>query len=276
MDLRYFTMAKTVLITGATDGIGLVTAQTLVDLGHTLLIHGRNEAKLKAVEEQLISINPQAHIETYLADFSNLNQVAQFTHNVLAKHSKLDVLINNAGVFKTAQTITAQGLDVRFVVNTIAPYLITRKLLTIMHAGSRVVNVSSAAQAPLKPEEIVAAVQLDDGAAYAKSKLAIIMWTKHLANTLASGSPTLVSVNPASFLGSKMVKQAYGVAGGDLQIGADILIKAALSEKFTFASGKYFDNDVGRFTSPHPDAEDVQKVSALTQQLDSFLSIFFD
>lgn len=72
-----------------------------------------------------------------------------------------------------------------------------------------------------------------------------------MANTLAHKGPVIVAVNPASFLGSKMVKESYGVAGGDLNIGADILCRAALADEFADASGKYFDNGSDQFAQPH-------------------------
>ncbi|MCU7375695.1 hypothetical protein PEC18_33985 [Paucibacter sp. O1-1] len=91
-----------------------------------------------------------------------------------------------------------------------------------------------------------------DGAVYAQSKLAISMWSVHLATIFISEHrcTAFIAVNPASFLGSKLVKEAYGMAGADLNIGADILCRAALSDEFAQASGRYFDNDQGQFTQP--------------------------
>ncbi len=108
--------------------------------------------------------------------------------------------------------------------------------------------------------------------AYAQSKLAITMWSCHMAMELKENGPAIIAVNPASMLGSKMVKEAYGVAGGDLSIGADILCRAALSDEFAGASGKYFDNDTGRFASPHPDALDAEKNAALVGTIEAWLA----
>ena len=98
-----------------------------------------------------------------------------------------------------------------------------------------------------------------DGPVYAQSKLALTMWSIHLAHQLGDQGPLIIPVNPASFLGSKLVKDAYGLEGNDLGIGADILCRAALSEEFSNASGKYFDNDSGLFKDPHADALDAEK-----------------
>ena len=97
------------------------------------------------------------------------------------------------------------------------------------------------------------------------------MWSRHLALSLGEEGPAIIAVNPGSLLGSKMVKEAYGVAGKDIQIGADILTRAALSGEFASASGKYFDNDARQFASPHPDALDDGKCQELVDVIESVL-----
>ncbi|MEM9303007.1 MAG: SDR family NAD(P)-dependent oxidoreductase [Pseudomonadota bacterium] len=244
---------RTILLTGATDGIGLETARRLKQAGHRLLIHGRSEGKLTAAASAL-NEQPGEPVETYRADLSVLGDVDALAREVASRHDSLDVLINNAGVFKIPNARTDSGLDVRFVVNTVAPYRLTRRLLPLLPAAGRVVNLSSAAQAPVDLEALAGRVPLNDNQAYAQSKLAITMWSFHLARELGPDGPAIIAVNPASFLGSKMVKEAYGTAGNDLGIGADILVRAATSAEFADATGRYFDNDQGRFGPPHPDA----------------------
>ncbi|MEZ8262778.1 SDR family NAD(P)-dependent oxidoreductase [Vibrio sp. 10N.237.312.C02] len=242
-------MQKVILLTGSTDGIGFETAKILVQQGHHVLLHGRNPSKLKDVEQQLVAISDEAKIQSYVADLSVLADVDALADKVIAEHDKINVLINNAGVFNTPNPITKDGLDVRFVVNTISPYHLTKRLLPVLDASSRVVNLSSAAQAAVNIEALEGKKPLSDGDAYAQSKLAITMWTREMAKELGS-----VAVNPASLLGSKMVKEAYGIAGGDLSIGSDILVRASLSDEFAQAGGQYFDNDNNTFANPHPDA----------------------
>ncbi len=186
--------------------------------------------------------------------------------------SRLDVLINNAGVYRVSQATTEDGLDVRFAVNAIAPYLLTQHLLPLLGTSARVINLSSAAQAAVDPRALSGQTGLSDGAAYAQSKLALTMWSRGLALARAARGPTIVAVNPGSMLGTKMVREAYGVAGGDIGIGADILCRAALSEEFADASGRYFDNDAGRFAYPHPDALDPGKLAEVMRSIESVLS----
>lgn len=262
-------MEKTILVTGATDGIGLETAKSLVSRGHIVLLHGRSSAKLETVAKALSAEGGQ--VESYLADLSRMADVEAMAKAVAEKHAKLDVLINNAGVFKTPEPITQDGLDIRFVVNAIAPYRLTQRLLPLMTPSGRIVNVSSAAQSPVDLAALAGQVTLPaDFTAYAQSKLAITMWSRVLAQK--PDSPIVVAVNPGSMLGSKMVKQAFGVAGGDIQIGANILTRAALSEEFATASGKYFDNDSGQFAAPHPDALNDQKSEAVVAAIEAILA----
>ena len=141
-----------------------------------------------------------------------------------------------------------------------------------MGPAGRVVNLSSAAQFPVDPDALAGHGELSDEAAYAQSKLALTMWSRSMALSLGNEGPAIIAVNPRSMLGSKMVKQAYGVVGSDLRVGADIVCRAALSEEFAAASGRYFDNDTGQFASPHPDALDARKCAAIVAILDRLLA----
>ena len=265
-------MQKTILITGATDGIGLETAKMLVPLGHNVLLHGRSPAKLENAERALSVISVGGQVETYVADLSRLADAEALANAVADKHTSLDVLINNAGVYSAPDLITQDGLDVRFAVNTIAPYLLTQRILPLLRRSGRVINLSSAAQAPVDPSALAGQGKLSDMQAYAQSKLAITMWSHRMALAIEDDGPAIIAVNPGSMLGSKMVKQAFGVAGGDLRIGAEILCRMALSDEFAAASGRYFDNDSGQFASPHPDALDPRKTDAVVGAIEAVIA----
>lgn len=252
-------MTKTILITGSTDGIGLLTAKKLTAQGHRVLLHGRSAAKLETAAAKC-----GGAVETFCADLSDLVAVQALADAVRAKHETLDVLINNAGVLKAPKPMLEGGQDIRFVVNTYAPYLLTELLLPIIPKDGRVVNLSSAAQAPVNVTAMQGNVAMADMDAYAQSKLAITIWTQEMADSLPTG-PIVVAVNPGSLLASKMVKEGFGVAGNDLRIGADILREAALGASFADANGKYFDNDSGRFAQPDRAALDADHSSAVMQ-----------
>jgi NAD(P)-dependent dehydrogenase (short-subunit alcohol dehydrogenase family) len=209
--------------------------------------------------------------ETYSADLSDLGEVHALAAAIREKHGALDVVINNAGVLKTKKTVTAEGYDMRFMVNTFAPYLLTKELLPIIAKGGRVVNLSSAAQASVDLEALHGRKRLSDMDAYAQSKLAITLWTSEFAKQFPDG-PLFVAVNPGSLLASKMVKEGFGVAGNDLNIGADILREAALGQSFANANGKYFDNDSGAFANPHSAALDAGHSAKVMQAITDAVS----
>lgn len=265
-------MQKTILLTGATDGIGFETAKILASQGHNILLHGRSPTKLEDVESSLSALSGDGRIESYLADLTRMPDVEKMATAVAERHTKLDVLINNAGIFRTANPVMQDGLDIRFVVNTFAPYLLTKRLLPLMDSSGRVVNLSSAAQAPVDLEALAGDIRITEHfTAYAQSKLAITMWSREMALALKDKGPAIIAVNPGSMLATKMVKEGFGVAGNDIRIGANILIRAALDDEFSTASGKYFDNDSGVFAPPHPDALDTQKSGEVVKAIEHVL-----
>ncbi|WP_298986485.1 SDR family NAD(P)-dependent oxidoreductase [uncultured Roseibium sp.] len=266
-------MSKTILITGSTDGIGLETAKRLREKGHNVLLHGRNPEKLEVAKSALSAMSGAGEISGYLADLSRLEDVQRLADELAENHDHLDVLINNAGVLRSPRDRTEEGLDVRFVVNLFAPYLLTKCLRPLMDGKSRVINLSSAAQAPVSLDALSGREQLSAMDAYAQSKLALTMWSQHIGKERGAREPVVIAVNPGSLLASKMVKEGFGVAGNDIGIGADILIRAALSEEFAGASGQYFDNDSGRFAAPHPDGLKKTKIEALMAVLQDLVPL---
>lgn len=265
-------MPKTILITGSTDGIGLETARALIALGHRVLLHGRSATKLEAAEKSLVA-DAQGAFESYLCDLSRPAAVAELARSVTGRHDRLDVLINNAGVFMTPDPVTPEGLDARFAVNTLAPCLLTQRLLPLLGASARVINLSSAAQAPVDLEALAGKIRLsDDFTAYAQSKLALTIWSRSMALSLEGSGPAIIAVNPGSMLGSKMVQEGFGVAGKDIRIGSKILTRAALDDAFAAASGQYFDNDSGRFAPPHPDVLDAGISAEVVRTIEAVLA----
>lgn len=263
-------MSKIVLITGATDGIGFEAAKRLASEGHRVLIHGRNSAKLEAARATI-----GGDTQTYLADLSHIADVLKLAGDITRDHARIDILINNAGVLKAPQTVTTDGLDLRFMVNTIAPYILTKRLLPLMGNRGRIINLSSAAQAPVDLNALMGGGVMEAMTAYAQSKLAMTMWSQHLAAKHPDG-PSFLSVNPGSLLATNMVKEGFGIAGHDIGIGATILRRAALDSDFADVSGRYFDNDAGAFAPPPSDAADPAKVSAVMQAIDAIFSKFLN
>jgi len=264
---------KTILITGSTDGIGLETAKVLHSQGHQVLLHGRNPAKLKAAKQTLSGLPGGGRVDSYLADLSRMADVEALGQAISENYDRLDVVINNAGILGATDTLTNDGLDIRFAVNTFAPYVLTQRLLPLLGPDARVVNLSSAAQSPVDLEALAGCTRIADQLnAYAQSKLALTMWSRIMADLQQDKGLVFVAVNPGSLLATKMVKEGFGMAGKDIRTGVDILIRAALSDEFAEASGLYFDNDKGRFASPHSEALDPQKCQEVLRVMETVLA----
>lgn len=260
-------MPKTILITGATDGIGLETAKILAERDYHVLLHGRSSKKLQKVEAELSAVG---NVDSYIADLTDMKAVVSLAKAVAHKYQSLDVLINNAGVLQAPNSITDDGLDIRFAVNTIAPYLLTKELLPLLCKNGRVINLSSAAQSTVDIDALSGKkTDLEPMEAYSQSKLAITMWSRSMASF--HDGTTIIAVNPGSLLGSKMVKEGFGIAGKDVSIGAEILARLATEEEFLHHSGQYFDNDQGHFAEPHPDALNDNKCRQILETIESIL-----
>ncbi|WP_201608613.1 SDR family NAD(P)-dependent oxidoreductase [Psychrobacter okhotskensis] len=278
-------MTKTILITGSTDGIGKLAALKLAEAGHQVYLHGRDADKLNSVIAEVKAVATGAavdNIDGFVADFSDLNAVRHMAVEVSEKLSKLDVLINNAGIYTTASAMTKDGLDIRFVVNYLAPYELTNALLPLLKKSNkaRIVNLSSAAQAPISYKVFAGNEHLNDKEAYAQSKLALTMWSMDLADTVASDNINVIAVNPGSLLNTKMVDAAYGKYWSSADKGANILTELAVSDEFADDTGKYFDNDIkdgaygdarGEFGQPHADALNKEAITALKRQTQAVL-----
>ncbi|MBD0404125.1 SDR family NAD(P)-dependent oxidoreductase [Flammeovirga sp. EKP202] len=255
-------MKKTILITGSTDGIGKLAALKLAKDGHSVFIHGRSASKVNAVIEAIQKESHNQNVEGFVADLSELDQVEQLVTAILQKVHHLDVLINNAGVYKSPQPTNSKGLDLRFVVNYLSPYLLTEKLLPIIKGeDARIINLSSAAQSPVSLSALEGKETLSENTTYAQSKLALTMWSFDLSRKV--NDTTVIAVNPGSLLNTRMVKEAYGKHWSPADKGGDILYDLTMKDEHKQHSGEYFDNDAGRYGRAHSDAYDSVKIEAL-------------
>lgn len=262
-------MNKKILITGSTSGIGKLVALELAKDGHELIIHGRSE---ESVNQAILDIKAESNnksIKGFAADFSDLDSVNDMADSLNKLGDKIDVLINNAGVYKSANQKNKDRLDMRIVVNYLAPYLFTKKLMSLLNDNSRVINLSSAAQSSVSLELLEGKEDVSEGIAYAQSKLALTMWSFYLAKSLNGVS--VIAVNPGSLLNTNMVKEAFGHHLAPAEKGAEILHALAVSNEYLNITGKYFDNDRGNFGEAHPDAYNKEKVHALIETTDRLL-----
>lgn len=199
---------KNIFITGATDGIGKLVATRLASDGHRMSLHGRNVEKLRKVVSEIKQVTGNDNVWSYTADFADLDSVIGMSNQLKKNCTKLDVLINNAGIFKSPQELNSDGIDIRIVVNYFASYLLTKELLPLLDKGNqaRVVNLSSAAQSPITKELLRGQQDVSAQEAYAQSKLALTMWSFDLARKHPSLNS--IAVNPGSLLNTKMANEA--------------------------------------------------------------------
>lgn len=237
-----------ILITGATDGIGLGTAVALARRGGTILVHGRSEVRLAAARAKILAETGNAKVETYQADFARLGDVRRLAAEVGARHKALHVLINNAGIgsggiSNKRRETSADGHELRFQVNHLAPFLLTHLLLPQLMAGAlaRVVNVASGAQAPIDFQDVMMEKNWEGFRAYSQSKLAMVMATFDLAAKLDAKQVTVNALHPGSLLDTKMVREGWGQPMGPVTVGIDSEVYVATHPELADVSGRYFD-----------------------------------
>jgi NAD(P)-dependent dehydrogenase (short-subunit alcohol dehydrogenase family) len=252
---------QTILITGATDGLGRALATALAAEGASVLIHGRDEERAK---ETLAAIRAQSgsdKLRYLLADFSSLEQVRELAQHVAQEHDRLDVLVNNAGIGTSLpgdgrRMESEDGHELRFAVNYLAGYLLTRSLLTLLEhsAPARVVNVSSAGQAAIDFTDVMLKRHYDGVQAYCQSKLAQVMFTFDLAEELAAQEVTATCLHPATYMPTKMVRAAGVRPASTLAEGVHATMRLIVDPQLEGVTGRYFNG--AKPASAHPQADD--------------------
>lgn len=239
---------QTILITGATDGIGRGTASALARQGAHLVLHGRDREKLAAVRESIAAETGNDRLQSYSGDFAVLTDVRRLGEAVADDHDGIDVLINNAGVGRDGpedegRTLTADGFELRFQVNHLAPFLLEQLLLPRLKAAApaRIVNVASAAQAEIDFDDMMLEKGYSGMRAYSQSKLAMIMATFELAARLDPAEVTVNALHPGSLLDTKMVREGFGTPMEPVETGIEAEVHLATAPELAGVTGQYFD-----------------------------------
>ncbi len=235
---------KTILITGATDGVGRKVAIELGGQGAKVLVHGRNQQRAQEVIEEIASGGGTASF--YPADLSSLVEVRALPAAIRKDHAHLDVLINNAGIGTRSggpqRRTSADGHELRFAVNYLAGFLLTRLLLPLLRSSTpaRIVNVASAGQAPIDFADVMLTRAYSGAQAYMQSKLAQIMFTFDLAEELAGSGVTANCLHPATYIATTMVREAGVSPVSTVEEGADAILNLAVSPQLDGRGGLYF------------------------------------
>jgi NAD(P)-dependent dehydrogenase (short-subunit alcohol dehydrogenase family) len=228
----------TILITGATDGLGRAVAHRLAERGADLILHGRDRARLDRVAAE-VGGAPM----TVLADLADLAQVRALAADVSAATDRLDVLISNAGVAPTDDRRTsADGHELGFAVNYLAGFLLTRHLLPLLRrsAPARVVNVASLSQAPLDFDDLMLERGYSASRSYGQSKLAQVMSGVELAARTDPTELTVNSVHPATYMPTKMLRDP-ALSIDSLEVGVAATVRLATGGDLAGVSGGFYD-----------------------------------
>lgn len=243
---------KLILITGATAGIGETAAHALAAQGHELILIGRNREKVEKVVQQIRTQTGNQAIHFLLADFSDLGQIRQLAEQVKTQFPKLDVLINNAGAVFMRRYRKKYGVEKTFLVNHLAPFLLTNLLLDHLQAPARIVNVSS--RSHISGQLDFNDLNFDKSyfgiAAYGRSKLANVLFTYELVRRLGNQSITVNALHPGR-IATDIFKADLGILGPftkwlasrvsiTRELGADNTIYLATSPEVEGVTGKYF------------------------------------
>jgi len=258
-----------ILITGSTGGLGRETALNLGAEGHHILVHGRNAERGEEVVSQIRASGGQA--DFYRADLASLDDIRDLAQRVLDEHDRLDVLVNNAGIWLEAdqgRLVNEDGYELHFQVNHLSHFLLTHLLLDRLteSAPSRIVNVASTAQRPIDFDDVMMEEGYSDGRGYAQSKLAQVMFTYDLAERLAGTGVTTYALHPATMMDTGMVLDRGAQPRASVDDGTRALLQLITSPDVE--NGRYYNGmNVARANAQAYDEEARTRLWRLSEEL---------
>jgi retinol dehydrogenase 14 len=235
--------AKTILVTGSTDGIGRKTAIDLAAMGHRPILHGRERNRCNGVAAEIQNHSGIREVPCFVADLRFLEQVSAMAAALRDRFERIDVLINNAGVYEAVRSVTPDGFETTFAVNHLAHFSLTLQLLDLIpSAGTgRIVTVSSMVHAgSIDLSDLQSEKAYSPYSAYALSKLCNVLFTYELAERLAPQGISANCLHPG-VINTKLLRAAFS-GGAPVSEGARNLIFAATAEEIAGVTGKYFYN----------------------------------
>ena len=237
---------QTILVTGSTDGLGRGVAEELAKRGATVLVHGRDPAKVESTAKAI------GAARGLTADLSKLDDVRRLATEI----DQLDTLVNSAGVIVPERTESADGHELTFAVNHLSHFLLTNLLLDKLREPARIVNVSSIGQAPLDFDDLQYEHGYQAYPAYAKSKLAQVLFTGELADRLRGRDITVNALHPATMMDTNMVRGALGTPRSSVEEGVAAVLHLIADPELDHTTGAFFDGT--REARADPQAYDAQ------------------
>jgi NAD(P)-dependent dehydrogenase (short-subunit alcohol dehydrogenase family) len=242
------TETRTILITGATDGLGRALADGLAAEGARLILHGRSRHKLDRAAVEIAEEHGRQAPATVLADLADLKQVRGLSDQVADATEHLDVLVNNAGIGSgepdgRTRRVSADGYELRFAVNYLAGFDLSLRLLPLLGASpaARIVNVASLGQHPIDFDDVMLERHYSGARAYEQSKLAQITAGFVLAERLTAQAITVNSLHPATYMPTKMVLEEIGHTVDTLQQGEAATRRLVSDPGLANTTGRFFD-----------------------------------
>jgi NAD(P)-dependent dehydrogenase (short-subunit alcohol dehydrogenase family) len=245
---------KTVLVTGATSGLGLASAEALAGEGARVVIGARAASRGEAARRRVASASANEDIHVMVADLSSRTAMIEMVDQFQARFDRLDVLINNAGVDVGRREVTVDGLELTFAVNYLAPFVLTTRLLDLLRASApaRVLNVVSSGHkgGRINFDDLQSEQRFNGQRAYNNSKLALVAFTYELARRLAGSGVTVNAVDPGFVRGTgigRTLPLGYQIIGvllwpfmAGVQKGAQTTVWAATDPSLRETTGAYF------------------------------------
>lgn len=272
---------KICVVTGATSGIGKVAAQSLAQKGATVIVVARNQRRGEAVVNEIRTNTGNPSVKLMIADLSSQASIRQLAQD-FRQHTRLDVLVNNAGTFNMQRTLTVDGLETTFATNHLGPFLLTNLLLDMIEASApaRIINVSSIAslRSTIDFDDLQGAKHYSGPQAYSQSKLANVLFTVALAKRLQGTGVTVNALHPgniATNLGQNnaliwriVFRTVYLLTGMSPEKGAEATVYLATAPQVARITGQYFEKN--KPVEPNPIARDqavVERLWTASEQL---------
>ncbi|MDV2482538.1 SDR family NAD(P)-dependent oxidoreductase [Methanoculleus sp. Wushi-C6] len=245
---------QTILVTGSTDGIGRAAARILAGQGHRVLLHGRSREKGRRVLDELEEETGSDRLSLFIADLAVQEQVRALAGEIGDAYGRLDVLVNNAGVFMPERKTASDGIEMTFAVNYLGGFLLTHELLPLLSASApaRIVNVASITHRSVQAPDLAnlpGFENYDGYKAYAVSKLGVVAFTARLARILEGTGVTANCLHPGA-IDTKLLRAYWGERGGGAppERGAKVVVHLVVSPEAGRMNGRYFEET--RWTSP--------------------------
>ena len=269
---------KVILVTGATDGLGRALAAELARAGATVLVHGRDPERIADTIKEVTAAAAEAgepaagdRVRGYQADLSSLAGVRELAGQVIAAEPRLDVLVNNAGIGGDmpgggARQESGDGYELRFAVNYLATYALTRLLLPLLRASapSRIVNVASIGQQAIDFSDVMLTKDYNGMRAYRQSKLAQVLFTFDLAAELDPDGVTVNALHPATFMPTKIVSSPIST----IAQGVEATLRLIAAPDAETGTGRFYNSlDEGRANDQAYDLAARRQLRELSKQL---------